>query len=387
MDLSRFAAGPYASWLLARLGAEVIRIDNPRGEFDRYAYVVTPTGENTLFLTLVSGKKSITLDLEKGDKAKALFDKLVAKSDVVIDNLVDVPESWGLDYESLSKIKPDIIFVHISGFGSVGPYKGRIGFDSVGQAMSGLMSLTGTPDVPIKGSVPYVDFITATNSCLGVVCALFHRYKTGKGQKIDVSLLRSAVSISSPTLAEYAATGRIREPRRLGNRTYWVSFSDLCWTKDGKGIYLTAMGPQLRRLFRAMGRQDLIDDPRLGSDSKAFENRQFLDPLVKEWVASKTIDEMEEIALKYRISIGPYLDYTEVADHPQVKAEEMLVEASLSDGSFKMFVPACPIRFSEEVFRDNSTIPKLGEDNEEIWGKVCGLSSQELAEFMEEGII
>jgi crotonobetainyl-CoA:carnitine CoA-transferase CaiB-like acyl-CoA transferase len=388
LDVGRFIAIPYCGWLLACLGAEVIRVESSRGEFDRYTGLMTPAGQNVMFLSMVSGKKSVTLNLTRGDSAKELLAKLVAKSDVVLENLgLGTAAKWGLTYEDLCQIKPDIILVHSTAYGSEGPYKDRVGFDPIAQAMSGAMSLTGTVDTPMRAMVPYVDYGTALHAVIGVVTALLHRSKTGKGQKIDVSLLRTALTFATTFTEEYRATGRIREPRRIGNRAYWFVFSDLCWTKDGKGILISAIGPLVRRLLRAMGREDLISDPRFATDLEGFENRDILDPIIKEWVASKTRDEIEEIAAECAIPVGPVLDYTEVPDHPQVKAEKLLVEARLSDGSFEMAVPACPIRFSEGVTRDNVIIPRLGEHNEEIWGRLCGLSSQELARLKKEGII
>ena len=388
LDVGRFVAIPYCGWLLACLGAEVIRVESSRGEFDRYTGLMTPAGENVTSLIMTSGKKSVTLNFARGDRAKELLAKLVAKSDVVLENLgPGTPEKWGLTYEDLCKIKPDIILVHSTTYCSEGPYGDRVGFDTIAQAMSGATSLTGTVDTPMRAIIPYVDYGTALHAVVGVFSALLHRSKTGKGQKIDVSLLRTALTFASIFTEEYRSTGRKREPRRSGNRGYWCAFSDLCWTKDGKWIHVMALGPLLSRLLRAIGREDLVSDPRFATDLESFENRDILDPIIKEWVASKTRDEIEEIAAEFAIPVGPVLDYTEVPDHPQVKAEKTLVEARLSDDSFKMAVPACPIWFSEGLSRDNVTIPRLGEHNEEIWGKLCGLSGQELARLKEEGII
>ena len=388
LDFSRFVAGPYATWLLASLGAEVIRVEAPRGGLDRYVNLLTETGDNVIFLGYAAGKKCITLDFSKGDEAQRLLAKLVEKSDVVLENLGSpLPEKWGLSYEALREIKPDVILVHITAYGSTGPYKDRTGFDQVAQAMSGAVSITGLPQNPVRFGLPYVDFATATNAALGVVCALFHRYKTGEGQKIELSMLRSAVTWSNLVISEYLTTKIKREPQRLGNRGYWTSFSDLCETKDGKWVMVSFPGPLLKRLFRAMEREDLASDPRFDGDLKAFENRNVLDPIIKEWIASKTMEEVEEIAQRLRMPIGPYVDYTEVADHPQVKAENMLIQAALSDGTFTMPVPACPIRFSQDIFTDNVTIPKLGEHNEEIWGRICGLSREQLANLKESGVI
>jgi crotonobetainyl-CoA:carnitine CoA-transferase CaiB-like acyl-CoA transferase len=253
--------------------------------------------------------------------------------------------------------------------------------------MSGAISITGFEETPLAARIPYVDFVTATNSAMAVVAALYYLEKTGKGQKIEVSLLRSACTLSSLVVSEYVTTKRERQPRRIGNRGYWSAYSNVCKTRDGKWVMIAVPAPMIRRLFHAMGKEELANSLRLASDIDIFDNRDITDPLIEDWIASKTMDELEEIALRFRIPLGPVLDYTEVLDHPQVQAEKLFTEATLSDGSFKMPVPAFPIRFSELAFKDNVVIPKLGEYNQEIWGKLCDLNAQELAKLKEEGII
>ena len=388
LDVSRFATGPHSTWLLACLGAEVIRVEDPLGSMDRTVGLTTQTGDNLFFLTNVAGKKCITLDFAKGDRAKQLFARLVEKSDVVVENFgPGVPEALCLTYEELCKIKPDIIVVSIKCFGPTGPYKDRVGFDGTIQPMAGVMSVTGLPELPIRTMFPWTDYTTASHCALGIISALFHRYKTGEGQKIELSMLRSAVTWSSALINEYSATKKRREPQRGGNRTSLGIISDLFETKDGKWIYISVPHVLFRRFLRAMGREDLAGDPRFKDDVIAYENRHILDPIVKEWTASKTMEELEELALRFKIPMGPYLDYTEVADHPQVKAEKILIQATLSDGSFTLPVPGCPIRFSKDIMKDNTTIPMLGEHNQEIWGELCGLNTEDLAELKEEGVI
>ncbi|MFA4835299.1 MAG: CoA transferase [Dehalococcoidia bacterium] len=391
LDVSRFGAGPYCGWLLSRLGAEVIRVESPRGggEFDRFFAIRSPqTGYNTMFMTWVSGKKSITLDLNQGEKAQELFRRLVANSDVVLESQgMEVAEAWGLTYEKLSKVKPDIILASNTAYGTTGPYRNRVGFDSTGQAISGAMSVTGTPDLPTKNSLAHIDFMTGTNQALGVVAALFHRFKTGKGQLVETSLLRTGINISSYLLAEPEATGRLREPRRVGSRTAWISFGDICKTKDGKWVYVGIVGPMLKRIFKTMGRDDLVNDPRFARDQDAYDHRDFLDPLIKGWIESKTADELEHLAETIRLSVTPVLDYTEVADNPQVRAEKLLVRSRMTDGSFSMNVPSFPVKFSEDMIRDEGEMPLLGEHNDQVWKEVGGLSPEEIARFKKEKLI
>ncbi|MBI2863499.1 MAG: CoA transferase [Chloroflexi bacterium] len=388
LDLGRVVSGPYAGWLLAKMGAEVIRIDSPRGEFDRSILMVTAKGESTVFLAAAAGKKSITLDLrgQKG-KARELFLKLAEKSDVVLENLgPGIAAALGITFDELRKVRQDIIVAHLTAFGSRGPYRNRTGFDGVAQAMSGIASLTGT-ETPTRTGITFVDSGTGAHAALAIVAALFDRQRTGRGQEIEASLLATAVAWTSYQIAEHVVAGRERIPRRLGNRAHWAAFSDVCETRDGRLVMLSVVGPLLARVFRAMGRKDLAEDPRFGTDLKAFENRHISDPLIRDWIASKTFDEMEEIAEQLRLPIGPVLDYTEVAHHPQVVAEELFVETISSDRTSTVITPACPVRFSGHPHADQVSIPKLGEHNDEVWGQLCGLSSAELGQMKREGII
>jgi len=391
LDVSRFGAGPCCGWLLSRLGAEVIRVEIPHngGEFDRYFSIVSPqTGYNTMFMTWVSGKKSITLDFSQGEKAQDLFQRLVKNADVVIESQgLEVAEAWGLTYEKLKKVKPDIILASNTAYGTSGPYCNRVGFDSTGQAVSGAMSVTGPPDLPTKNSLAHIDFMTGTHQALGVVAALMHKLKTGQGQLVETSLLRTGINISAYLLAEPEATGRVRDPRRVGSRTAWISFGDVCKTKDDKWVYVGIIGPMFKRVLKAMGRKDLTQDPRFARDQDAYDHRHITDPLIKEWIESKTMAELDELAQTIRFSVAEVMDYTEVADHPQIRAEEVLVRSHFSDGSFSMNVPSFPIKFSEDIYRDAGEMPLLGEHNDEVWKQVGGLTDQELAELKSRGMI
>jgi crotonobetainyl-CoA:carnitine CoA-transferase CaiB-like acyl-CoA transferase len=204
---------------------------------------------------------------------------------------------------------------------------------------------------------------------------------------VETSLLRTGINISGYLLAEPETTGRVREPRRVGSRTCWISFGDLCTTKDGKWVYVGIVGPMLKRIFKTMGREDLIKDPRFAEDSIAYDNRAVLDPIIKGWIESKTMSELEHLAETIRLSVTPVLDYTEVPTHPQVQAAKVLVRTQTSDGKFSMNVPSFPVKFSEDMFRDEGDIPRIGEHNEEIWKGLAGLTDKQMASLKAEGII
>src|SRR5947209_11875947 len=202
IDFGRFIAGPYCAMLLADMGADVIRVDRRNGSEDRYIAAITESGEGGGFLSLNRNKRNLTLDTSKPESAEVIR-RLVKSADVVVANLPNnVLKSMRLDYDSLKAIKPDIILARISTFGPDGPYANRVGFDTVVQAMSGAMSLTGFPGPPIRALVSFEDYGTALHTAFGIMVALYHRAQTGQGQIVDGSLLATGVTFMQAMLAE-----------------------------------------------------------------------------------------------------------------------------------------------------------------------------------------
>src|SRR5580658_2060073 len=202
IDFGRFIAGPYCGMLLADMGADVIRIGRRQGSEDRYPGPVTEGGEGGAFLSLNRNKRSLTLDTAKPESGE-IVRRLVAGADVVVANLpVAVMKKMRLDYGSLCAVKPDIILARISTFGPDGPYAHRLGFDTIAQAMSGAMSLTGFPNIPTRSVVPFEDYGTALHTAFGIMVALYHRAKTGGGQRVDGSILATGLTMMQAMLAE-----------------------------------------------------------------------------------------------------------------------------------------------------------------------------------------
>ncbi|MDP2285995.1 MAG: CoA transferase, partial [Pseudohongiella sp.] len=192
LDFGRYIAGPFCASLLSDLGAEVIRIEKVQGSEDRFLSPVSDTGDGALFMQMGRNKLGMTLNPMKPE-GREIVRKLIATADVVIANLPpDTLEAMGLDYESLKAVKPDIILTMISAFGTGGPYSNRVGFDGLGQAMSGSMYMSGTPEQPVKAYAPFIDFGTASLSAVGTMAALFERQRTGKGQVVEASLFNTA---------------------------------------------------------------------------------------------------------------------------------------------------------------------------------------------------
>jgi crotonobetainyl-CoA:carnitine CoA-transferase CaiB-like acyl-CoA transferase len=387
LDLGRFIASPFCGLLLADLGAEVIRVERSEGGIDRAYGLLSPSGDNYIFVTNNRNKKAISLNFERNDKAKKILNELVKHSDVVIENFSpEAAEAMGITYDNLKAIKPDIIFAHVSAFGSTGPYSHRIGFDQVAKAMSGSMAVSGFPSTPTRDQVPWVDYSTATLTAVGILAALYHRQATGEGQMIETALLQTAVTFMAAYISEWE-TGKVLR-QQVGNRSYWTSPVDLYKAKDGRWVMLAIFPDSIwRRFCRFIGREDLFTDPRFHNDLARWEHRHILDPVVGEWVASQTAEEVIAAAEKIPIPCGICHEQTEVANDPQVKAREMLTLLPSPDESGNVLVTGIPLRMSGTPLKLERSFPAIGQYNEEIYCGLLGYSHEDLAKLKEEGVI
>jgi len=387
LDLGRFVACPFCGMLLADMGAEVIRVERPGGGEDRYVGLITPSGDGYLFVNRNRNKKAISLNFERNEKAREILYELIKHSDVVIENFSpEAVKAMGITYDDLKKIKSDIVYAHISAFGPSGPYSHRLGFDPIAQAMSGAMAITGFPGPPLRTQIPWVDYSTACLATVGVVTALFHRERTGEGQMIDTSLLQTAVAYMAPYISEWETGKTLRG--QLGNRGYWTGPGDLYQTKDKKWVILAIPTNSLwRRFCRSISREDLATDPRFQSDMARWEYREIIDPVVSEWVASQNAEELMAAAEQIPLPCGVYHELTEVADHPQVKAREMLSRVSSYNDGGEILVTGIPVRMSVTTPKIVRSFPAIGEHNEEIYGGILGYSQEYQARLRTEGVI
>ena len=387
LDLGRFIACPFCGMLLADLGAEVIRVERPGGAQDRYLGLLSPSGDAYGFTNQNRNKKAVSLNFERNEKAREILGELVKQSDVVIENFSPAAaEAMGLTYENLKSIKKDIIFAHISAFGPDGPYSHRLGFDQIGKAMSGAMAVSGFPGPPTKEQPPHIDYMTACLTAVGVVSALFHRQKTGEGQMIDTALLQTGVTLMAPILTEWETGGEQR--RQTGNRGPWLGPADLYKTKDGRWIFIALITNSIwRRFCEHIGREDLSADPRFHSDMARWQHREILDPVVSEWVAAHTAEEIIAVADKIPIPCGICYEQTEVAHDPQVKAREMLTEVPTPDGKSKVVVTGLPLRMSATPTEIVRSFPAVGQHNEEIYCGLLSYSREDLTNLEADGII
>lgn len=388
LDFGRFIAAPYCGMILADMGAEVIRIDRPGGEEDRAHGLRAGNGENLSFPSYARNKKGITLNVFDMEGSREVLKDLVKVSDVVLHNFSPgAIKKFKLTYDDMRAIKEDIIYTAVSCYGGDGPYSDRIGFDQIAQTFSGASALTGGEhDPPMRCAVPWVDYSTALCATVGTLLALRHRDATGQGQAVDCALLQTAMSFTAPMIAEAMVLGRERP--RIGNRAAYVGPSDLYKCKDGYVYVCVIMDGLWKRLMTTIGHEELIDDPELDSDINRFEHRDRVDPLVAEWVAARTVEEVVVALEKARVPCGVYHTTADVAADPHVQARSMLEYCDLeAPGLENVPLSGIPIKLSETPGRVEHRAPRVGEHNDHYYGELLGYSDEKVASLLASGII
>ena len=386
IDLSRHLAGPYTSTLLGDMGAEVIRIERPGGDDDRRYGFKLLNGDSSVFVSRVRNKKSMTLDL-RTTEGQEVFNRLVAVADVVLENYgVAVRDQLNISYEGLKQANPRIIMASVSGYGSWGPSTEKLSFDPIAQAACGSMSFGGFPDDerPARAAVAWVDYATALHAAVGIMMALWHREKTGKGQHIDVSLYDTAVCLVGMQgfLTDYMLSGHERP--KTGNASPYA-YADTFRAKDGWIFVHLGRNSIWRRFIRVLGREELGDDPRFGSDAKRAENRHLINEIVQPWAAGKTVDEITSLLETQRVPCQKVNTLADVSTDSHLAAREMIVDVDYP-GKGRVPIPGIVIKLSESPGEISVHIATLGEHNDEILNQI-GYSEAEIANLREQGII
>jgi crotonobetainyl-CoA:carnitine CoA-transferase CaiB-like acyl-CoA transferase len=387
LDLSRFQSGPVCGMLLGDMGAEVIRIEEPEGAPDRSWGLLGPDGETLSYKIVGRNRKGVTLRLNKPEGQK-IFDELVKKSDVVLHNFTPgTTVANELSYERLREINPSIIVAAISGFGQNGPDARQVCFDHIAQARSGGMILTGFPgDPPLKTTITYNDIGAGNYAALGIMMALYHRERTGKGQFIDVSLLDVAFFATQcmGSLLLYKVYGEIR--RQVGNRGFH-SYLGCFKAKDGWVFISGTTNPIWKRLCRAIGREDMAKDPKFNqNDMVRFDHADLIDEVIKEWVAQRTVAEVISVLQAARVPCGVVNTIDKLENDPQVAARDMILNVEYP-GLGNIPLPGIPVKLSLTPGSIRSRAPKIGEHNKEIYCGLLGYSQKELKRLKQEDIV
>jgi crotonobetainyl-CoA:carnitine CoA-transferase CaiB-like acyl-CoA transferase len=384
LDFGRYIAGPYCGTLLGDMGAEVIRIEKIDGSEDRFLSPISDKGDGGLFMQLARNKKCLTLNPMKPE-GREIVKKLVKTADVVIANLPpDTLQAMGLDYESLKATKPDIILTTVSAFGRGGPYANRVGFDGLGQAMSGAMYMSGTPDQPVKAYPPYIDFGTASLSAFGTMAALFERQKSGKGQMVEGSLFNTALTMMNGTAIEQNAIQRNRVATL--NRSQTSGPADTFKTKDGWVLVQSVGGPLFKRWADLIGEDHWLDDPRFKDDISRGNNGELISERTATWCAKRTSKQVLEEMEAARLPAGPVLSPQEVLDDPHVAAKGLFQYVDYPGLDKPAPLMKTPIELSETPGEIRSRPPTLGEHTDEIMQEL-GYSQAQIAILREKRVV
>lgn len=400
LDLSRILAAPFASQLLGDLGAEVIKIERPGAGDDSRTYGPPflkdaegrDTRESSFYISVNRNKKSLTVDMAKPE-GQELLRELARQSDVLLENFkVGDLKRYGLDYESLKAVNPRLIYCSLTGFGQSGPYSHRPGYDTIFQAMSGLMSVTGnvagTPGGgPMKTGPSLADVMTGQSAASAILAALYHRAANGgTGQHIDVCLLDTMIAANSHYTSQYLVAEQV--PIRRGTEGNGGMPSRLFECSDGDVVVVAGNDAQYARLCEALGRGDLARDPRFISNVTRVLNRNALgeefEPLFKKRLVQEVLAALEAAG----VPAGPVYDMAQVFQDPHVQARGMAVEVSYPDVSLgSVRVVAHPVRYSATPVTSYRAPPQLGEHTDEILQGVLGLDAQTIAGLRKQRII
>ncbi len=385
LDFGRYVAGPYCATLLGYLGADVIRIERRGGGEDRFIAPVSETGEGAVILQTGCNKRSMTLDPTTGD-GRQIIARLVATADVVVANLPpSALASMGLDEASVRAINARAVLVTQSAFGDVGPYTRRGGFDGVGQALSGAMYITGTPGAPAKAAAPYVDFTTAVLSAFGALAALMERDRSGMGQRVDATLLGSAMAVFNSHLIEQSVTGIGRVG--TGNRVQTSAPSDVFATQDGH-LLLHCVGNNLfRRWARLMGDEERwVSDPRFKTDQSRADHSDEILARMRQWCVERTTEEALNALEAAGVPAGAVQTPQGALDDPQAAALGIITEVTFPGMPRPAKVVDLPVRLSRTPGGIRHRPPTVGEHTDEILAEL-GFDATAIAELKRRAVV
>lgn len=385
LDMTQLLAGPYCGMMLADMGAEVIKIENPfEGDMTRTARPQV-NGVSMYYSNVNRNKKGVTLNLKTAE-GKELFSALIRKADVLIENnRPGVMDRLGFGYEDVRKLNEGIIYASISGFGQNGPYADKPGYDLIAQAMSGAMSITGWPGgPPTKSGVAFADVLGGLNAALGIVAAIQYRHRTGKGQQIDVGLVDSIVSCLAPLTTLYIYGNEVLD--KIGNR-YVVSYPFDSFTAfDGDYVLACGSEPHFVTLAETMGMPELANNPLYKDRHLRTANRDPLRQIINDWGSDKTVEECVGILSGAGLPAAPIFNLKQVYEDKHIhEAREMFVKVT-DPVAGEITLTGNPIKMSETPVTVRTSAPALGEHNREVFGAM-GLDARTISELKERKVI
>ena len=391
IDLTQFEAGTSCTQLLAWLGADVIKVEEPtHGDPGRYGNSNIPGVDSGYFINLNSNKRSVALDL-KQQRGKDIFFELVRQGDIVAENQgPGTLERLGLGYDVLSEVNPKIILARIKGFGTYGPYADYKSFDMIAQATGGSMAVTGNADdPPIRPGATIGDTGTGLHAAVGIMAALWQRQSTGKGQVVEVAMQDAVVNLTRVAMSTFNETGKSRP--RAGNNTSGLPGTRTYRCKPGGSddwVYMAAMPRRTNlwlALIRAIGGDEMASDPNYSDIDWVTEHTDELNEMIEAWTMERTKYEVFHILGKAGVPCGPTLNAGDIYSDPQLAAREMVVNLEHPDrGAF--MVPGCPVKMSDSP-AELEIAPSLGMQTEEVLKELLQMSDGDLAELREQKLI
>lgn len=366
LELGSLIAGPYASALLAQFGAEVIKIEPPIDGDPLRKWRKLHKGTSLWWYLQSRNKKSVTLDL-KSEEARQIVCRLAEEVDIVVENFrPETLENWGLGWEQLSAINPNLIMVRISGYGQTGPYRQRPGFAAVAECMGGLRHVTGFPNLPpVRVGVSLGDTLASLYGTIGALMAMHHlKANGGSGQYIDVALYEAVFAVMESMVPEYAAFGHVRE--RSGSSLPGISPSNTYLSRDGQHVVIAGNGDAIfKRFMTAINRRDLGNDPGLARNDGRVKHNDSLDAAISGWASNLDLDEILCILQAANVPCGRVYTAADIAVDPHYLARDMIQRHELADGT-SVHLPGIVPKLSATPGRTRWVGPRLGEHTQEI---------------------
>lgn len=387
LELGTFLAGPFTGTQFAEFGAEVIKVELPGVGDPTRRYGHMTESDSLVWLSEARNKKTISLDLRKAEGVEVAR-RLVAECDVVAENFQPgTLEGWGLGWETLRDIKPDLVMVRISGFGQTGPYRERPGFGRVGNAFGGLSYLAGYPDRPpvTPGSATIADYLAGLHGTLGALLALRHRDATGQGQVVDIGLYEPIFRILDELAPKYSVTGAVRG--RVGPRSPNSAPHSHYETKDGRWLGIACTSDKIfARLAQLIGDETVAGDGKWGTVQQRQADNDALDDWVGAWTANMSRDEVIAACETAQVPCGPIYSIDEIFEDPQYAARGNILRVT-DPRVGEIAVPNVVPRLTETPGRVDWLGPEIGEYNDEIYGQMLGMTQAQLDQLKAIGAI
>jgi len=380
LDLGRYQAGPRCALMFARMGAEVIKVEGLQGDESRGNGPIV-NGQSAYWVQYNSGKKSLAVDL-RNERGKDILRDLVKVSDLLLQNFrPGTIDRMGFGYETLHELNRKIIMINVSAYGQTGSHRDRIGFDPIGQAFGGMMSLNGSPDgPPVKNHFPLIDRITSLHATIGALAALRERDISGEGQQIDVSLADTGFSANEIPITAYLADGTVQEKEGNGQ-----GLANAYETTDGWALIHATSESIWPRVCAALDRPEWLDDPRFTDRSSRDANVAALESVVSKWFADRTTKDAVDHLSNHSIPAAPINSVEQAAVEPHLTEREVLVEVP-DPIAGKIHVSGKYIKFSRTPMVVGST-PTLGEHTDEVLGDILGYPAERIEELKTQGVV